>query len=428
MRVDLVVINAGELLTLSGPSGPRVRDDMRNLGIIRDGAVAIRDGRIALVGETREVLGKVSGGYRVIDAEGRVVAPGFIDPHVHLVFNDTREDELEKMIMGYTYLELKSSGGGMPRTIRLTREASTGRLIKRCIEILNRMLIHGTTTIEAKSGYEMTLEGEIRQLEVINILNEIHPIEIKPTFCAQAIPPEWEGREWEYTRRISDEWLPEIARRGLADFVDVFCEEGFFTVEQSRVILGKARELGFKLKIHADWLKNSGGGTLAEELGVVSADHLIFTPLNVINRLAETGAIGVLLPTTPFCYLGRYADARKLIESGLPIALGTDLSAINMCESMQMMMTIACLQMKMLPSEAYTASTINAAYSIGLGGEIGSIEVGKQGDLIILDMPSYRHIPFHYGVNLVDTVIKRGRVVVEEGDMLFMERLDMYNP
>ena len=419
MRADLVIVNAEELLTLSGYKGPRSRDALRDLSIIRDGAVAIRDGVIVLVGRTDDVLGRLEGGYEIIDAEGRVVAPGFIDPHVHLVFNDTREDELEKMIMGYTYLEIKREGGGMPRTIKLTREASTGELLKRCTSILDKMLQYGTTTIEAKSGYEMTLDGEIRQLEVINILNEVHPVDVIPTFCAQAIPPEWNGRSNDFTKIIIGEWLPEIYRRRLALFVDVFCEEGFFNVDQSRMILEKARELGFKLKIHADWLTNSGGGELGADLKVVSADHLIYTPMETISKLALNGVIGVLLPTTPFCYLGRYADARSIIDRGLPIALGTDLSAINMSESMQMMMTIACLQMKILPSEAYTASTINAAYSIGLGDKIGSIEVGKKADIIILDIPNYRHIPFHYGVNLVDTVIKDGRVVVEDGSLTY---------
>ncbi len=419
VKADFVIVHANELLTMRGASErPKVGDEMRDLGIIRDGAVAVRDGRIVAVGTTKEVLDRVEKGFELVDASGKVVSPGFIDAHVHLVFKGTREDELEMMIEGKTYLEIKRRGGGMPRTLRLTRAASLWELVEETKKILDLMLIHGTTTIEAKSGYEMTFEGEIKQLEVIRTLNKIHPIDLVPTFCAQAIPPEWEGRGDEFTREIVEKWLPEIARRGLAEYADVFCEVGFFNVDQARRILVRARELGMKLRIHADWLAHSGGGELGAELGVVSADHLIHTPMDVIDRLAAKGVLGVLLPTTPFCYLGKYANAREIIRRGLPIALGTDLSAINMSESMQMMMTIAALQMKMTPAEVFTAATINAAHSINRAHEIGSIEEGKKADIIILDMPNHKFIPFHYGVNLVEMVFKNGKLVAEKGRLV----------
>ena len=419
LEADLVIIHANELLTMHGASErPRIGKEMRDLGIVKDGAVAIRGDEIVAVGTTKDIVNKVDKGFDVIDASGKVVSPGFIDPHVHLVFAAEREDELEMMIEGYTYLDIKKRGGGMPKTLKLTQEMPTKDLIEKTLKILNTMLIYGTTTIEAKSGYEMTYEGEIRQLEIINMLNKIHPIDIVPTFCAQAIPEEFKNRKKEYVKEIVEKWIPEIAKRKLAEYVDVFCEEGFFNVEESRRILETAREYGMKLKIHADWLAESGGGKLGAELGVVSADHLIFTPLDAIDKLAAKGVIGVLLPTTPFCYLGRYANARELIRRGLPIALGTDLSAINACESMQMMMTIASLQMKMVSAEVYTAATINAAHAINRADRIGSIEEGKKADIVILDIPNHRFIPFHYGVNLVELVIKNGKVVIEKNKLV----------
>lgn len=425
MKADLVLVHANELLTMGGYSNkPKVRSEMRDLGIINDGAVAIKDDRIVAVGTTKEVLGNIEKPENVIDASGKVVSPGFIDPHVHLVFMGTREDELEMMIEGYSYLDIKKRGGGSFRTIKSTREADFWELVKKTKRILDNMLIHGTTTIEAKTGYEMALEGEIRQLEVINVLNKLHPIELIPTFLAFGIPPEWEGKEDELSKEIATKWIPEIAKRKLAEYVDVSCDAGFFNVEQSRRILDSAKRMGMKLKIHADWLTPSGGGKLAAELNATSADHLIHTPLDTIDELAAKSIIGVLLPTTPFCYLGKYANAREYIKRGLPIALGTDVSAIDMCESMQMMMSIAAFQMKMTSAEVFSAATINAAHSINRAHEIGSIEVGKKADIIILDMPNHKFIPFHYGVNLVEKVIKNGKLVVDNGKIIYDETVE----
>jgi imidazolonepropionase len=417
IRADFAIINANELVTLKGSSGkPRVKDEMKDLGIIRDGAVAVKGGKIVAVGPTREVLDRLEKSFEVIDAGGRLVTPGLIDPHVHLIFAGSREDELELMATkGTPYLEIKAKGGGMPTTLKKTGEASTEELIKKTAKILDTMLVHGTTTIEAKSGYEMTFQGEIRQLKMISTLNRVHPIDLIPTFCAQGIPFEYENRVDELTNEIVKKWIPEIGRRKLAEYCDVYCEKGYFNVEQSRRILEAGRKHGMKLRIHGDWLAHSGGARLGAELGVVSADHLVFTPPEDIEALKEKGVVGVLLPTSPFCYLGTYAKAREIIETGLPVALATDVSAANMCESMQVMMAIAVLQMKMTPAEVLVASTINAAHSIERSHEIGSLEVGKKADIVVFEAPNHRYFHYHYGINLAEKVFKSGRLVAEKG-------------
>ncbi|WXG42679.1 MAG: imidazolonepropionase [Promethearchaeati archaeon SRVP18_Atabeyarchaeia-1] len=417
VEADFAIINANELVTLKGKSGkPQIREQMNDLGAIKDGAVAAKYGKIVAVGTTKEVLDKLEKGFEVIDAGGRLVAPGLIDPHVHLIFAGSREEELETMaVKGVPYLEIKAKGGGMPTTLRMTSEASTEELLKRTTQILDTMLIHGTTTIEAKSGYEMTFKGEIRQMEIIKTLGKTHPIEIVPTFMAQGIPVEYENKVDQLTEEIVEKWIPEVAKRRLAEYCDVFCEKGYFNVDQSRQILATGRKYGMRPRIHADWLAHSGGARLGAELGVISADHLIYTPTDEIEALVKKGAIGTFLPTTPFCYLGTYAKARDIINRGLPIALGTDLSAADMCESMQMMMTIAILQMKMTTEEALVASTINAAHSIERAHVTGSLEEGKNADIVIFNAPNHKYFSYHYGVNLAEKVFKKGRLVAENG-------------
>ncbi len=416
IKADFAIVNANELVTLKGTSHkPMIKEEMNDLGLIEDGAVAVKDEEIVAVGPTKEVMDKVENGLEVIDASGKLVTPGLIDPHVHLIFAGSREEELELMaVKGIPYLEVKDRGGGMPTTLKKTGEAPREELLAGTTQILDRMLIHGTTTIEAKSGYEMTFNGEIRQLEIINTLNKTHPIDLIPTFLAQGIPSAYEGRVDELTREIAGKWIPEFAKRKLAEYCDVFCEKGYFNVEQSRRILMAGRKHGMKLRIHADWLVHSGGARLGAELEVVSADHLIFTPMEDINALKHKGTIGVFLPTTPFCYVGTYAKAREIINSGLPVALATDLSAANMCESMQMMMTIAILQMKMTTGEALAASTINAAHSIERAHEIGSLEEGKKADIVVFDALNHKFFPYHYGINLAEKVFKNGKLVAEK--------------
>ncbi|MFC1706127.1 imidazolonepropionase [Planctomycetota bacterium] len=417
IRADFAIINAAELVTLKGASEkPRSGAALDDIGIVADGAVAAKDGRIVAVGRTSEVLAELEKGFETIDAHGKLVTPGLIDPHVHLIWAGERSHEMEAMgTKGVSYLEIKAQGGGMPITLEKTGRASTQELVEKTSRILDTMLIHGTTTIEAKSGYEMTFEGEIRQLEIIHTLQKIHPIDLVATFCAQGITREYEDRVDELTDDIVSRWIPEMGRRGLAEYCDVFCEQGYFNLEQTRRILEAGREHGMKLRIHGDWLVHSGGAQLGVDLGVVSADHLIFTPGEVIDALAKQGTVGVLLPTSPFCYIGTYAKARDLIERGLPLALATDVSAANMCESMQMMMALAILRMKLTCAEALAAATINAAHSIERGHELGSLEVGKKADIVMFDAPNHRFFSYHYGINLAEMVIKDGKVVAVKG-------------
>lgn len=416
-RADFAILNANELVTLNGTSDrPQTKNEMNDLRIIKDGAVAAKKGKIVAVGTTREVLSRLEKGYEVVDASGKLVTPGLIDPHVHLVFGGSREEELEQMaVKGVPYLEIKAKGGGMPTTLKATAQASAEELLKITTHILDTMLIHGTTTIEAKSGYEMTFQGEIRQLEIIKTLNETHPIDLVSTFMAQGIPVEFADKVDQLTDQIVNKWIPEVAKRKLAEYCDVFCEKGYFNVTQSKRILEAGMKHSLKPRIHADWLAHSGGAKLGAELNVISADHLIFTPPEEIRTLVKKGIVGTFLPTTPFCYLGTYAKARDIIKAGLPVALGTDLSAADMCESMQMMMTIAILQMKMTTEEALTAATINAAHSIERAKEIGSLEVGKKADIVIFDAPNHKYFSYHYGVNLAEKIFKNGELVAEKG-------------
>ncbi|MHA1214509.1 MAG: imidazolonepropionase [Candidatus Hodarchaeales archaeon] len=421
MEADFVIVNAKELVTLQGSSErPKVKEEMNDLGIVKDGAVAVKDGKIIAVGKTSDVLKGLEKGFKVYDASEKLVTPGLIDPHVHLVFAGTREDELEKMaVLGVTYLEIKEQGGGMNKSLKKTAETSFNEQIKITSKILDKMLIHGTTTIEAKSGYEMTYEGELKQLKIINTLNKIHPIDLVPTFLAQGIPPEFEDNVDELVDEIVSKWIPEIAKEGLAEYADVFCEKGYFNLEQTRKILLAARKHGLKLRNHCDWLAHSGGARLSAEIGnIVSVDHLIWTPMNEVEDLKGQDTVVIFLPTSPFCYVGKYANAREIIDRGLPVALATDVSAANLCESMQMMMTLAVLKMKMTAAEALTASTINAAHSIDRGHEIGSLEVGKQADIVIFDAPSHKFFPYNYGINLVEKVFKNGRLTVDNGRLV----------
>lgn len=417
LKAEFVLVHANELATVAGGKRkPRVGPELNELGIVRDGAVAVAGGRIVAVGRTEEVLGKLDGGYEKVDVSGKLVTPGLVDPHVHLVFAGSREGELEAMAVKRTpYLEIKEKGGGMPTTLAKTAETSTSALLEKTTKILDTMLIHGTTTIEAKSGYEMTHQGEVRQLEIIQTLASSHPMGIVATFLAQGIPFGFEDRVDELTDEIVSSWLPDIARRKLAEYCDVFCEKGYFDVGQTRRILTAGRDRGMKLRVHADWLAHSGGARLGCELGCVSADHLIFTPPEEVEMLAMKGTMGTFLPTTPFAYLGRYANARGIIEAGVPVALGTDLSAADMCESMQVMMAIATLQMKMTSAEALVASTLNAAHSIERAAEIGSLEVGKKADVVVFDAPNPMFFAYHYGINLAEQVYKDGRLVAERG-------------
>jgi len=412
MKVDLLIHGAGQLLTLASHKGPKVGPAMGDLSLIEDGALAIKDGRIVLMGKSSEVRAQVEA-RKEVDASGRVVMPGFVDPHTHLVFAGSRVDEFEMRLKGATYLEIMAAGGGIMKTVEATRAANRWELLSQSRERLDRMLAYGTTTAEVKTGYGLNTVQELKMLQAINSLDETHPVDLVATFLgAHAIPREYKGQSQEYMDMVVKEMLPQAAKEG-ACFCDVFCDEGAFTLAQSRRVLEAAKALGMGLKIHADEFKTLGGAALAAELGATSADHLISTPEEELRLLAEAGTVAVLLPGTPFG-LGeeRYAPARMMMELGLPVALGTDLNpGTCWCESMQFVIALAARKMGMIPAEAIVASTLNAAYALGKGAEVGSLEVGKKADVLILETSDYRDLAYLFGGNLVARVFKGGQPV-----------------
>ncbi|HEX7400817.1 MAG TPA: imidazolonepropionase [candidate division Zixibacteria bacterium] len=413
----LIIQNARQLLTIrSEQQGPRTGKQMEDLGIIEDGAVAVSGDAIIAVGKTKEVLDqlKIDKKTKVIDAKDKVILPGFVDCHTHPVFANTREEEFEMRIRGKSYQEIAASGGGIKSSVRALRSKSKEELIRLAIPRLDRMLSYGTTTIEAKSGYGLSLEDEIKILEVIAELNRIHPLDLIPTFLgAHEIPEEYRNKRKDYISLLTEKMIPEVAKRKLAIFCDIFCEKGVFDIEESRMVLTAAKKHGFKLKLHADQLSPLGGAKLSAELGAVSADHLEFIDDEGIRMMKQSAVIGVLLPGA--CYglgIKEYPPARKMIDEGLPVALATDFNpGSSMTESMPIILSLACLMMKMIPAEAITASTINSAYAVDKASEVGSLEAGKKADLVIWNVRNYKEIPYHYGVNLVDQVIKNGLLI-----------------
>jgi len=414
-EADLLIENASELLTIrGGTEKPLLGKSMRDLGIIRDGSVAIRNGRVIAVGKTEKIKEKFESS-EIIDASEKVVMPGFVDPHTHLVFAGSREDEFEMRIEGASYMEILRRGGGILKTVRETRRASKEELLESCRKTLDVMLEHGTTTVEAKSGYGLTLKDEIKCLEVMKLANEEHPIEIVPTFLgAHAVPAEYKDNPDEYVNLITDEMIPKVAARKLAEFCDVFCERGVFDVKQSRRILLKGKEHGLKPKLHADEMNGLGGAELAAEMQAVSAEHMLFSSDDGIRAIAEQRVVAVLLPGAAFTLMmERYADARRMVELGVPVALGTDYNPSCWVESQQIVISLACLQMRMTPAEAIVAATINAAHAINRSHDVGSLELGKRADIIVLNVPNHRFLGYRFGANLVDKVIKDGRLVVD---------------
>jgi imidazolonepropionase len=389
---------------------------MEDLEIIEDGAVAVDHGTIVAVGRTGEVLAEHSGTVN-IDASNKIVTPGFVDPHTHLVFAGSRETELELKIKGAGYLEILQRGGGILRTVHDTRAASKDQLFQTCKKRCENILLHGTTTIEAKSGYGLTLEDEIKSLEIIKQLDEQGPLSLVPTFLgAHAIPSEYQAKTPEYVTQICDDWIPKIAGRRLASFCDVFCEKGVFEIADSRRILESGKRVGLLSKIHADELYPLGGAELAAEVGAVSADHLLYASEAGLEQMKRAGVIATLLPAAPLTLmLDKYADARKIIAHGVPVALGSDLSPSCWLENQQLVIALACYKLRMTPAEAIIAATINAAHAIRKAHEIGSIEVGKKADLTVFDVTDFRFLGYRFGTNMVDSVVKNGKVVVENG-------------
>jgi imidazolonepropionase len=416
---ELIIENASQLVTLAGPARPRVGPEMRELGIINDGALLSRDGVIVAVGAASEVEPQAGPDVIRIDARKSVVMPGFVDAHTHPVFAGTREDEYEMRAAGLTYQQIASQGGGIRSTVRKTRAASEDELFEMALPRVRSLLEHGTTTVEAKSGYGLTVDGELKILRVIRRLNAETPLELIPTFLgAHEIPDEYRGAREGYIRLVIEEMLPRVAAEGLARYCDVFCESHVFTVDESRRVLGRARELGLGVRLHAEQLSLSGGSGLAAELGAATADHLEWIDAEGIVTMERAGVIAVLLPGAVFNLgLTRYAPARAMIEADLAVALATDFNpGSSPTPSVQMILSIACTQMRMTPAEAITAATINAAYSLGCGGRLGSLEAGKQADVVVFDCEDYRQIPYLFGINHALVVIKSGRVVVDSRD------------
>ena len=415
-KVDLLIVNANELLTLGGfADKPHAGKQMRELGIIRDGCLAVKDGKIVAVGKTGEVTKSLRADM-VLSANGKTVLPGFVDAHTHLVFAGFREEEFQMRVEGASYLEILGTGGGILKTVRETRKASVDKLVDIGIRTLDAMLEHGTTTVEAKSGYGLTTKDELKILEVNRRLNQLHGVDVVPTFLgAHAVPPEFRGNTQGYVSLVADEMIPQVAERRLAEFCDVFCERGVFSLEQARRILVAGMNRGLKAKIHADEMSALGGAELAADLGAVSAEHLLFSSAEGVKAMADRGVIAVLLPAAAFSLMiSRYADARLMIDDGVPVALGTDFNPSCLAENMQLVIAFACHYMRLTPGEAITAATINGAHAVGRAKDVGSLEVGKKADVAVLDVPNHKFLGYHFGVNLVEKVVKNGRVVVDK--------------
>ncbi len=407
---NIIIRNASQLVTCSGFSAKK-GSEMSDLHIIENGTVIITDGIIAYVGKDADCppLSDYPG-HKVIDATGKAVLPGFVDSHTHFVFGGYREEEFSWRMRGDSYMSIMERGGGIHNTMTATRNASFDELKETGRKRLDSMLRLGVTTVEGKSGYGMNKETELKQLEVMKVLNEEHPVDIVSTFMgAHATPAEYKGREDAFLDYMIEDVMPEVKTRNLAECCDIFCEKNVFDIEQSRRYLTAARDLGFKLKIHADEIVTLGGAELAAELKSLSADHLLQASDKGIADLAEGGVAATLLPCTAFSLKEHYARGRYMIDSGCAVALATDLNpGSSFTNSIPLLFALACIYMQLSPEEAVTALTINGAAAVGRAESIGSIDVGKQGDLVILEFPSYKFLPYHIGMNIVEKVVKNG--------------------
>ena len=418
MKADLIIHNA-QLVTCASNNQAKKGTEMLYLGIIENGAVSIVDGKIVAVGKSDEILREYSS-ENLIDANGKVVSPGFVECHTHVVFAGNRLNEFELKIKGADYLEILANGGGILSTVRQTRDASLTELVEQSRKRLDKLLALGVTTCEVKTGYGLDTETELKMLEAILELDKIHEIDLIPTFLpAHAVPTEFRENPDDYVDLICNEMLPkakEIINSQLSTinyFADVFCEKNAFDLAQSRKVLETAKRLGFKLKAHVDEFTNLGGARMAIELGATSIDHLDAISDEEIKLLAGSETIGVVTPTVNFNFGSKeFADARKLIDFGCAIALSTDYNPGSApCPSLPNAMAIACRYQKLLPGETFNAATINAAFAVGLGEKIGSIELGKQADLLIFDTKDYREIAYEFGGNLIEKIVKKGFVL-----------------
>ena len=411
MGDQLLIKNAAQVVTPQGHTAIKGAS-MKDVKIYENASVLIEDGHIVAVGDGAE-WAKTVPVDKQIDATGKTVLPGFVDSHTHFVFGGYRADEFLWRMEGMTYMEIMERGGGINNTMKATRNASAEELIEHSMDILEKMLAFGITTVEGKSGYGMDHDTELKQLEVMKELEQRQPVEIVRTFMgAHSIPPEYKGRNEEFLKFLVKEVMPDVKKADLAQFCDIFCEKGVFSIEESRQYLQQAKDMGFDLKIHADEIVTLGGAELGAELGCTSADHLLHASDEGIKALANSDTVATLLPTTAFCLKEPFAPARKMIDAGCAVALATDFNpGSGFTNSVPLMIALGVIYMGMTAEEAITALTLNGAAAVGRADTIGSIEEDKQADIVILQYPSYKFLPYHTGVNVVETVIKKGKVV-----------------
>ena len=417
MPEAFAVVNCSQLVSLAGAHRPRIGGELRNLAVVEDGAILVRGDRIEAAGRRRDLEQLITDDFEVIDAGKRVVMPGFVDAHTHPVFAGIRANEFEQRASGATYREIAARGGGIRSTVRATRNASLKDLVKAGKRYAEWFLRNGTTTIEAKSGYGLTIEDELKILRAIKQLNEATPLNYVATFLgAHDIPSEYKTRRQTYVNLIINEMLPRVAEERLAEYCDAFCEEDVFTTDETWQILSAARCHGLGLRIHADQLSLSGGARLAAELNAATADHLEHTDIAGIVALKGASVQPVLLPGSVYA-LGskQYPAVREMIDAGLAVVIATDFNpGSSPTPSMPMVLSVACTQMKMTPAEAITAATINAAYSLGRGDEIGSLEKGKRADFVIHDCEDYRELAYFFGIEHASHVFVAGKLAFSQ--------------
>lgn len=408
------ICHASELVTCKG-TGPKHGKEMKEIGLIKDGAVIIHDDKIVKVGTTAELEKTINPEeYTVIDASGKTVLPGFVDSHTHFIFGGYRADEFSWRLRGDSYMSIMERGGGINATVQMTREASLGELKEAGKDRLKRMLEFGVTTVEGKSGYGLDADTELKQLRAMKELDREQPVDIVTTFLGpHSVLPEYKGKEREFLTEMLTKVMPKVREEGLAEFADIFCEKNVFSVEDSRYYLTEAKKMGFKLKIHADEMVQFGGAELAAEVGAVSADHLLQASDQGIADMARAGVISTALPATAFCLKEDFARARRMIDEGAAVAIASDLNPGScFTNSIPLLIALSCIYMGLSIEEVITALTINGAAAVDRAGEIGSIEEGKKADILFLAYPSIHFLPYHTAINLVETVMKNGEIVL----------------